>query len=91
MEIIDQKYFMDELERMFPYGDEGAQVQASAEAEAAACNALGLPVGTSLQWHLPDVFAVRYGSSYVASATHGDKKIRFHRRQGNFKEGDDRA
>jgi hypothetical protein len=90
--IIDQKYFMEEIDRMFPCrGPGGTQVQATTEAEATACKLLGLPVGTALQWHLPDVFSVRSGSGYVATALHGDKKIRFHSYLGSFKEGDDRA
>jgi hypothetical protein len=44
-----------------------------------------------LVWHLPDVFAVRYGSSYVATASHGDQRVRFLMDAGTFQEGDDQV
>ena len=76
------------VDDMFQCGDEGANVQPSAWARRVA----GAMLGESevVQWHTPDVFAVRYGSNYVATATAGNLAVRFHSEYGNFREGDDK-
>ena len=43
-----------------------------------------------IQWHIPDVFSIRYGSSYIATATAGILAVRFHMDEGDFREGDDK-
>ncbi len=93
MEYIELHFAPELIEEMFPCGDEGENVRSTPMAEAHAKVALDLldvPSNTELGWHLPDVFSVRYGSSYVASATYGNKTVRFHSTDGTFREGDDK-
>lgn len=90
MNITDLKFPVETIEDLFPCGDEGENVRPSEAAIAKAGEVLGVSRG-ELLWHTPDVFSVRYGSSYVASASAGDKKVRFHSTEGDFKEGDDYA
>ena len=76
-------------EALFPCtGEEGAGVYPSLRAVAIAYGILGTQHG--VQWHTPDVFSVRYGSSYVATAQVGSLAVRFHSDDGDFREGDDR-
>jgi hypothetical protein len=89
MKYIDVTYTAEQCMSMFPCGDEGENVQASAEADAIASHHLATPV-EQIVWHLPDVFAVRYGSNYVATASFGGLAVRFHSTQGDFRDGDDK-
>lgn len=93
MQIIDLKFSTDTLEKIFPCdGEEGQDVRHTPEAERHALLALNLVPSecAALKWHLPDVFAVRYGSSYVGSATHieSNRVVRFHSTEGDFREED---
>lgn len=95
MVLLDLTFPLETIDSLFPHeGEEGENVRASPEAEALAKTALGIvdtpDSVTEIEWHLPDVFDVRYGSSYVASAWVGDKKVRFHSTEGDFREGDDK-
>jgi hypothetical protein len=77
------------VDDMFPAcGEEGTCVQPNAWASRVAHAMLG--ESEAVQWHTPDVFAVRYGSSYVATATAGTLAVRFHSDEGDFREGDDK-
>lgn len=93
--IKDIKFPLEVIDQLFPHeGEEGERVWPTSVAEAHAKAALGIvdtPDSTTvLEWHLPDVFDVRYGSSYVASAWVGSNKVRFHTSDaGDFREGDD--
>jgi hypothetical protein len=96
MKVIDLKYPISVINEMFlEAGDEGTHVYPTDAAVAAAKAAL-MVIDTAectadLEWHLPDVFDVRYGSSYVAAAWVGDRKVRFHTSDmGDFREGDDK-
>jgi hypothetical protein len=91
VEIIDLKYTLATIDELFPSDDEeGQNVRVSYFAAEVAARLLGVPQD-ELLWHAPDVFSVRYGSSYVASASANGKKVRFHSTEGDFKEGDDNA
>jgi len=80
-----------DAERLFPCdNDDGRDIQASDEAKAMAAEALGC-TADQLSWHLPDIFAVRYGSNYVASASYKGTRAQFLTDEGEFKEGDDKA
>ncbi len=90
--IIDLHFTAEQIDKMFPcLGDEGTCVQASDMAAVHARFSMNLHKDTELTWHLPDVFAVRYGSSYVATASANGMSVRFHSNEGNFQEGDDRV
>jgi hypothetical protein len=85
----DLHFSDDEVEALFPCkGEEGQDVQVSQQAVVEAAQALGVPLDANILWHTPDVFAVRYGSSFVASAQVGDLVVRFHGPDGDFREGD---
>lgn len=91
MQVIkDLHYSDDTLEEMFSettgYGQgivptEKAILAASKELEAPA---------NEISWKCPDVFDIRYGSSYAATAFANGKAIRFHSTEGDFREGDDK-
>lgn len=86
---LDLYFDPERIDQMFPVTGEDAQtVTAGHEAQSLALVALGSP-GT-VEWHLPGVFSVRYGSSYVATARSGNSRVRFHSTEGDFQEGDDR-
>ena len=87
--LHELKFTDTELEFLFPCDDEdGKNVQASAEAVIWACEKLNcLP--SELTWHLPDVFSIRYGSNYAATATGPRGRVRFLSTNGEFQEGDD--
>ena len=89
MNYIDITLPVEVAADMFPAcGEEGTCVQPSAWAVRVA----GAMLGESevVQWSTPDVFAVRYGSNYVATATAGNLAVRFHTDEGDFREGDDK-
>ena len=88
MQTIDLKFSSEIIDQLFPSEEEGQNVQASQEACRVAIAEMKLPEGTELEWHLPDVFNVRYGSSYCAGARHEDQKVRFHSTEGAFLESD---
>lgn len=89
MHVIDLQFPHEILEDMFHYEGEGQNGKATALAHSMARIHLGVDDDAEMRWHLPDVFAVRYGSSYVASASCGRAKVRFHSIEGDFREGDD--
>lgn len=91
MQIVANLKFNDgDLEDMFPAEtEEGQNVKPSMLAAKVAADYLGV-APESITWHAPDVFAVRYGSSYVATAFAGDRAVRFHSEEGDFQEGDDK-
>jgi hypothetical protein len=89
MKYIDITLPDDVAEALFPCkGEEGTLVEPSTWATRVARAMLG--ESEVVQWHTPDVFAVRYGSSYVATATAGSLAVRFHSDEGDFREGDDK-
>jgi len=89
MQIIELKFPLDKVEDLFPCPDpDGHNVQVSNEAKELAATSLKCKA-EELLWHTPDVFSVRYGSSYVATAHHNGNRVRFHSDEGDFKEGDD--
>jgi len=89
MHYIDITLPDDTINELFPCtGEEGTDVQVTDRAVAIVYGVLGVQVG--MQWHTPDVFSVRYGTSYVATATVGNLALRFHDNVGDFREGDDR-
>lgn len=89
MHYIDIKLPNTVIEKLFPCTEpEGTGVRPNLRAVAIAYGVLGESKG--MEWHTPDVFSVRYGSSYVATATVGDTSLRFHSSEGDFREGDDR-
>ena len=67
---------------------EGTFVELNAWVQRVAHAMLG--ESEAIQWHCPNVFSIRYGSSYVATATAGVLAIRFHSNEGDFQEGDDK-
>ena len=75
------------IDGMFYCGDDGAYVVPRTWACSVAQAMLG--ESEAVQWHCPDVFSVRYGSNYVATATAGALAVRFHTDEGDFREGDD--
>lgn len=81
---------VDQADALFLYEGEGHNVRPSPEAVAIAAKELDVPVDTEFQWHLPDVFDIRYGSCYVGTARTGDLALRFVTDEGDWKEGDDR-
>ncbi len=89
MRVVDLKLTTDLLDLLFPYEGEGQKVRSTKLSSALARGVLGLPMDAELKWHLPDVFSVRYGSSYVGTASCGDQKVRFHMYEGEFRQGDD--
>ena len=91
MQVVDMHFTLAEIDSMFPHsGEEGQDVSASPGAEVWARLSLSLPDHVALDWHLPNVFDVRYGSSYVAGATANGCRVRFHSDLGDFREGDDK-
>ncbi len=77
-------------EELFPAGEEGQNVRPTVEAAVMAHEALGLKSMEEIKWHLPDVFAIRYGSCYVGTATINGMAVRFVTDEGDWKEGDDK-
>lgn len=90
MKVTDLKYPLAVIDDLFPSeGEEGQDVRPTRAASDIAARVLGVP-WTLVTWFAPDVFNVRYGSSYVATAhAPGGDKVRFHSNEGDFKEGDD--
>ncbi len=78
------------VEELFPAEEEGQNVRPTVEAVVMAHEALGLKIMRDIQWHLPDVFAVRYGSCYVGTAKFYGQAVRFVTDFGNWQEGDDK-
>ncbi len=90
MEIVSElKYNFDELEELFPAGEEGQDVKPTEAASKRAAEDLNVP-WQDITWHAPDTFDIRYGSSYVATAIAGNRAVRFHTLEGNFLPGDDK-
>lgn len=88
--IAELKLPEDEIEDLFPcMGEEGDDVRPTEAATLRAAELLGVKM-QDITWHAPDVFDVRYGSNYVATATAGDCSVRFLSRLGEFLEGDDK-
>lgn len=90
--VVDLKLPLGTLVHLFPaQGEDGTEVLANPLARARAAEALGCGIN-ELTWHLPDIFAVRYGSSYVASASAPNgRRVRFLCSDaGDFQPGDDR-
>ena len=89
MDYIDITLPADVIAIKFPCtGEEGTGVQPSPWAVRVVAAIVGYSEG--VQWHTPVVFAVRYGSSYVATATAGTLAVRFLSEDGDFREGDDK-
>jgi hypothetical protein len=89
MKYIDITLPTEVIEDMFPAdSEEGTCVQPSAWALRVAAAIVG--ESEVARWHTPDVFNVRYGSNYVATATAGILAVRFHSDEGDFREGDDK-
>lgn len=89
MFLLDLKFPLAKVEDLFPCPNpDGQAVKVSDEAKELALTALKCKP-EELLWHTPDVFDVRYGSSYVATAHFGGDRVRFHSTEGDFKEGDD--
>ena len=79
------------LDELFPYeGEEGENVTPSIAATARAAAELDVP-WQEIKWVAPDVFSIRYGSNWVATAytKDGKKRVRFHANDGgDFREED---
>lgn len=90
--ITDVTLSYERLEEMFPTDDDGNVTSITEVAWEEAKKALGIsePETEQVSWHTPGVFDVRYGSTYAASAIMGDKRVRFHCPEGDFREGDDK-
>lgn len=89
--IIVTQHSVDALEKLLPcLGEEGQDVYPSKEAVELAHGLLQAPQGALLRWNLPDVFDIRYGSSWAGSVRYEDKELRFHNNEDfkNFKEED---
>lgn len=88
MKVITVTRGIERMDALFPAEDEeGHNVSATSAAHklaqtAAACQ-------DTPTWHLPDVFSVRYGSSYVGTAKFAHAHVRFLSAEGDFLEGDD--
>lgn len=94
MHTVDLTYSVDALEALLPPGNSDGQFVTATEAAANdACAAMGLPNGSALTWHLPDVFSVRYGSAYAASAVAVGQnvRVRFLADVGDLRDGDDQG
>jgi hypothetical protein len=92
MATTDMSFGEPDIEDMFPCaGEEGTAVTVSPVADAIARRALWAGPDSVLDWHVPDVFSIRYGSSYVATATYRDNSLRFHTvlEGDSFQDGDD--
>jgi hypothetical protein len=79
------------IEQLFPsLGEEGTEVHPSRAAYDQAAAHLGVP-WKQIRWIAPDVFEIRYGSNWVATALSADgRRVRFHvSDSGNWREGDD--
>ena len=90
LNFTDLKFPLKVIDDLFPSeGEEGQNVKPSIAATARAAAELNVP-WQEVQWTCPDVFSVRYGSSYVATARAGDNAVRFHTSDaGDFRYGDD--
>ena len=88
---VDVYFTAEAIEMMFPASGDNGQVKGpTLAARAVAVDVLRVRADTVLEWRHPDVFNIRYGSSYVATAQQGNRKVRFHTSgQGTFKSGDD--
>lgn len=84
MQILVHTY--EELDELFGGNEEGQDQVATQKAIDLVHAHLG---EGSITWHLPDVFDVRYGSHYVATATVGTESIRFISPEGTWQDGDD--
>lgn len=91
MQTQDLKFPLVVLEELFPSEDEeGQNVTPSITATARAAAALDVP-WQEIRWVAPDVFSIRYGSSWVATAytKDGKRRVRFHSSDaGDFREED---
>lgn len=74
-------------ETWFPCDDNGCDVQPSLIAVEFACRELSAEP-EDLQWHTPDVFSIRYGSCYVATARSKAGSVRFVTDEGDFVDSD---
>jgi hypothetical protein len=89
MKILNATVSLDELELLLPcLGEEGQDVYPSPEVIALALGVLQAPDDALLRWHLPDVFSVRYGSSYAGAVRWGNLELRLHGDYGDFREED---
>jgi hypothetical protein len=89
--LVDMFFSEEDIYQMFPCMEEdGDRVQVSDAAVRWAQQTLAIDEAASIQWHAPDVFAIRYGSSFVASARSVSGYLRFHHLDGDLREGDDR-
>lgn len=91
--VVDLFFVAEVVDRMFPAtGDNGEVDGVSEGARDIARQALALADNETVCWFTPNVFSIRYGSSFAASARTQDGKrmVRFHTAdQGDFQEGDD--
>lgn len=90
MHTADIKLPLAIIDRLFPVkGDEGQNVKPTSSATSKAAAELDVP-WQEIRWVAPDVFSVRYGSSWVATAFSNDgRRVRFHTRdEGDFREED---
>ena len=91
MKTSDLKFPLVIIEELFPaQGADGESVAPSDLATARAAAQLDVP-WQEIRWVAPDVFAIRYGSSWVATAISKDgRRVRFHTSDvGDFRSGDD--
>jgi hypothetical protein len=82
---------LDRAEELFTCGDDGENVTATAAAALLVLQELQLEPPAYIKWHLPDVFDIRYGSSYVGTATVGEKSLRIVTDEGDWQDGDDKG
>lgn len=78
------------LEQLFPCDDlDGGNVIPTRAATSQAADSLNVP-WEEIRWVAPDVFEIRYGSSWIATAFSKDgRRVRFHSNNaGDFRESD---
>lgn len=86
----DIYYSYEQLEDMFPTDDDGNVISITEAAWSEVFAFFGHDFQRAeIKWKTPGCFDVRYGSSYVATASLGDMSMRFHNCEGDFREGDD--
>ena len=90
MKTTALKFPLAVLDELFPSeSEEGQNVKPTEAATARAAASLNVP-WQEVRWVTPDVFNIRYGSSWVATAFSKDgRKVRFHSIDaGDFHEED---
>ena len=67
-----------EADTLFGSDECGINIFVDPVADRLALEVMGLPAGSPLTWHVPPVFPVVHGSTFVATARSGDATVDFH-------------